>query len=354
MSATIDINKSKFVIFGAGHDYTLADSGIGEKDPLILYFGAYTAIFDRTDRYCWISTSSYNIQQGIHVLDMKNGWEEVEQDIIPTGITCLLLHPINVSNNIGIAILSNSEVYVFDLTEGTIIKSGTIPGQLYVDVAMSSECYMFGDKIYFINATNINYHQLYTLDLDDFSLTYSNNNEVVGFIDDDSIYTFHGLTWYADYYHAYSYDYALSNIQWEVMGAVPGSASFDDVYMPSNFTANGYIYAFTKAGTDKWKLGKYNASSAPDFITPSPQKLFGEFDIAVPTIWRNVIFSNTKRYAAFFILNLGLFYTDFENVYKLDEPSSFTYGQVFPLGMDEHYILIADGAYSYLKIYQYR
>ena len=31
MSATIDINKSKFVIFGAGHDYTLADSGEGEK-----------------------------------------------------------------------------------------------------------------------------------------------------------------------------------------------------------------------------------------------------------------------------------------------------------------------------------
>ena len=31
MSATIGINKSKFVIFGAGHDYTLADSGNGEK-----------------------------------------------------------------------------------------------------------------------------------------------------------------------------------------------------------------------------------------------------------------------------------------------------------------------------------
>lgn len=31
MSATIDVNNSKFVIFGAGHDYTLADSGEGEK-----------------------------------------------------------------------------------------------------------------------------------------------------------------------------------------------------------------------------------------------------------------------------------------------------------------------------------
>ncbi len=31
MSATIGINKSKFVIFGSGHDYTLADSGEGEK-----------------------------------------------------------------------------------------------------------------------------------------------------------------------------------------------------------------------------------------------------------------------------------------------------------------------------------
>lgn len=31
MSATIGINKSDFVIFGAGHDYTLADSGEGEK-----------------------------------------------------------------------------------------------------------------------------------------------------------------------------------------------------------------------------------------------------------------------------------------------------------------------------------
>lgn len=31
MSATIGINNSKFVIFGAGHDYTLADSGEGEK-----------------------------------------------------------------------------------------------------------------------------------------------------------------------------------------------------------------------------------------------------------------------------------------------------------------------------------
>lgn len=31
MSASIGINKSKFVIFGAGHDYTLADSGEGEK-----------------------------------------------------------------------------------------------------------------------------------------------------------------------------------------------------------------------------------------------------------------------------------------------------------------------------------
>ena len=31
MSATISANNSKFVIFGAGHDYTLADSGEGEK-----------------------------------------------------------------------------------------------------------------------------------------------------------------------------------------------------------------------------------------------------------------------------------------------------------------------------------
>lgn len=31
MSATIGINNSKFVIFGSGHDYTLADSGEGEK-----------------------------------------------------------------------------------------------------------------------------------------------------------------------------------------------------------------------------------------------------------------------------------------------------------------------------------
>ena len=31
MSATIGINNLKFVIFGAGHDYTLADSGEGEK-----------------------------------------------------------------------------------------------------------------------------------------------------------------------------------------------------------------------------------------------------------------------------------------------------------------------------------
>lgn len=31
MSATIGINDSKFVIFGSGHDYTLADSGEGEK-----------------------------------------------------------------------------------------------------------------------------------------------------------------------------------------------------------------------------------------------------------------------------------------------------------------------------------
>ena len=29
MSATIAINDLKFVIFGAGHDYTLADSGDG-------------------------------------------------------------------------------------------------------------------------------------------------------------------------------------------------------------------------------------------------------------------------------------------------------------------------------------
>ncbi len=31
MSATISVKNSKFVIFGAGHDYTLADSGEGEK-----------------------------------------------------------------------------------------------------------------------------------------------------------------------------------------------------------------------------------------------------------------------------------------------------------------------------------
>lgn len=31
MSATIGVNNSKFVIFGSGHDYTLADSGLGEK-----------------------------------------------------------------------------------------------------------------------------------------------------------------------------------------------------------------------------------------------------------------------------------------------------------------------------------
>lgn len=347
MSATIDTNDLKFVIFGAGYDGTLPDSGEGGiRKVKPMNFTASYASFDATGQYCWLVSSSSNIPSGIHKFDMLNDWEEVSQSIIDTEVATILLHPTNSENNYGIALTQSGymqiDFTVFDMTDDTVIKTGTIAWNIGVG---GYECALIGDYIYFITTDG----KLWTIDTVNQTVSIDNPNRILSFIDDHNICAIHDITWFSDWARYMSYDYSL-NVNWEVMAQKAGANGFGTLL---NFCANGYIYGLFE-DNGKWKFGEYNGNGTSDFYTPTPTKVLKQSEVfdSLPSL-SNLVYSTDKAYGAFWIAGKGIYYTDFDKVSKLDDASSF-HTDAHPVGMDDHYILVTSNDSNEMKLYTYR
>lgn len=355
MSANIIINKIKFSVFGRGYDDDRGNSGTGEIIKVNnLRFNAISGAFDDTGNYCWImNASTYDsyLSYGVHKLDVSNDWAEVSQSIIPENVEVIVCHPSNVVNNIGLVFANNgngSDVILFDLTDDTVINSGTYEEMpVVLQDKGPYEVQMVGDYIYVMNKNNGVLYALYTTDM---SISkYTTGDALRGFINNSTIYAYHGITWFSDYLRLYKLGMDLSQI-WEIMAPTSGSDGFPNVEI-DGFAGNGYIYLPAKVN-GKWRIGQFKTNSSTDFVTPRPARTFGDFEDR-PVLYRSVMFSDGKTRATLFT-NLGVYVTDFDSVVYVCPNSDFhLYGHGTPICMNEKYILALIDGMSGMRLYEY-
>lgn len=314
MSATIEIGKLKFSVFGKGYENTRNNSGSGAREGEVLNYGSRYAEIDATGRYLWLCGDF-----GIRKIDTFT-WEEVSMGDIPNWWG-YLNHPKNVSNNLGIICENYQQSYagkIFDLTTNEIISEGTFA---YPPSAGALEdCILVDDTILFATLTQgraTNYVK--TLAIDDFTMTRTGEigRSIVGFTDNSHVYGYYPKEWF----------YQDNNISlittsgswvWDVQRSY-----FNNVAV-GGITRNGKIYVASAIG-GKWVLGEYPQTPAPDFDTPTPSRYFGEFSgypNAVYSAAINVKYSTLRDMALICTSDTGIYITDFEDVYKISDANA--------------------------------
>ena len=337
MSAIIDIGKMKFSLFGRGYDDDRADSGNGDvivldKIPFLANFGA----IDETGQYAWLANSD-----GVKKYDLTD-LSEVTQTILPVASTSLY-HPCNVANNYGIA-FQGSTCTVFDLTDDTIIKTGTVS---YSPVTRC-DVILDGSKVWFVTlgqgrATNY----VYSLELTDLSMTQVSwgNTGVIGFVTNSQICGYMPPEWY--YQKAYIYGLGRDgSTLWTVTSAGQGSSAFPNI-VSAGWGRNGRIYMPVNKYSS-WRMGAF-PFKATDYETPKPISIFGKFEqmpvTASATINYSVVHSIGKNKTAFGTGN-GVYWTDYKDLILLDSEISF------PIAMDENTILTKASTELYTYVYR--
>lgn len=341
MSATINAKKIKFHVLGNGFDNVRNDSGFGAKS----YVGdlyVWGAMIDDTETYMWLRTGD-----GLKKYQIGD-FTEVAQNTIPTSCN-MILHPNNVENNYGLAFDNGTDLYLFDLTDDTLIgrTTGTLPTAAGF---YSYDCVLYGNKIYFMskNLARTN-PTLYVLDLEDMTLTSSviaSNVGACGFVDSSVIYVCYPREWFYQTTTAYAINYSGGNI-WT-------NTQFDnnnDANMWA-LVGNGKLYLPVKIdGT--WHFGVFNATPNPTFRPPSPIRTIGNFD-SIPALdnsghsSRHDVAYNEGRTKACMWTRQGLLYTDFQTIEKLDTVDAV------PLAVSDRYVLCSDiNSFSNHKFYVY-
>lgn len=339
-----EIENLKFTIFGHGYDATRNDSGRGtasyEKD---IY--AYSGIIDETETYLWLTNGGVS-DGGLHKYRLSN-FEEVEQTSIPSE-TVYLLHPTNVQNNIGIAFVSATQAYIFDLTDDTVI--GTVTGDNLPSTAGfdSWDCALIDNKIYFTR-TRCSLHtslDLCSIDLSDMSYSVStifSNISCNGFVNDSLLYAYYVREWFYQSDCAYGIGFDGST-QWSNTGI-----NRNENMGATALVGNGKLYMPVRID-DVWHYGEFDGTSNPTFSPVSPIRTFGSFEnppeiSASGHSYRvDVAYNNGKTKACVWT-QLGLLLTDFHKV------ETMTTDNVVPLALSDKYLIATNHDQYNPKLY---
>jgi hypothetical protein len=148
------------------------------------------------------------------------------------------------------------------------------------------------------------------------------------------MYCFRPAQVVGDYKRIFGIDRS-GNTVWDRMAQAQGVAGFENVNM-AGFGKSGKIYVPTYIG-GAWKIGEYDASSAPNFDAPNPSKTLGRFnsnlDLSGSSL--GLAYSN-ERTKAVFVTTLGVLYTDFNACEILSESADI------PLACSDKYIICSD------------
>ena len=309
MSATIDVGKLKFTIFGKGYDDDRGNSGTGVKEGAVLNYAASMAEIDATGRYIWLVGDF--VTNEMQKVDTYT-WTAVSTGDVPH--YKYINHPKNVANNYGLVIdqYGGSNMgCLFDLTTNEIFNSGEINPNYQVG---DEDCILVDDKIKLATlAQGRTTNRIRTLDIDtfDMSVTAEFGRALVGFTDNTHVFGYYPKEWF----------YQDSNISmlttsggwvWDIQ-----QSSFDNIVV-NGFTRDGKIYLPSHIN-GKWVLGEYPQTPAPDVNTPSPTRYFGDFGGYPNALYSGIqIVYNTDRSIALMCTsNIGAFITDFQDIYKI-------------------------------------
>lgn len=337
MSANIPIGKLSFTVFGSGYNSDRADSGSGMKQSIPLAFAASYAEFDPTGEYCWIKKD--NNGAGLYKYRTRD-WTIVDQGLVPTNLG-YLYRPSNTEDGYGIAYpntISSEDAYLFDLTTNEIISSASVS----TIIQGLLDCIDVGSGIYrfCIKSNNRGIISIYSVDTSDFTVTKSSdigNRAGVGFIDDDSMYAYYKPEWF--YQQAYVGSYNTAGGQDWGQQAPEGDNQFSNVSMHGFTDANGHIYVPTLVN-GVWKIGEYDGTSQVNFITPNYIRAFGNLGETKPTILPYVAYSCDRSLVAFMVQDVGLYLSDFDDVYLI---SDFESAEYRPLAVSENMIICVKG-----------
>lgn len=334
MSATIDIGKLKFSVFGNGFEGSRTDSGNGENEPKILNYMSEYAAIDITGEYIWLVTLGQTKQYRI-----SNWTNTANLDSAP------LYHPCNVENNYGVSLISSTRVLIFDLTTGETIKDITTPA--YSSQSGLQDCILVEDAIYLVKCTAQRDSLVITeISLEDETVTSTtvSGTSVCGFSSDTTIYGYWAKEWFSQVSSAYSWNKSATGI-WTV------TETHEQNFRTHlhGLCGNGFLYLPTPED-GVWKLGVYDAYNVPDFITPNPIRTFGRFASSLEfssNVGLHYCYNHGKTKAVF-SSNIGTYYTDFSSIKQLHEDQVY----MMPLAMNDK-MVISNVGNQKTSIYQF-
>lgn len=341
MSAAIDVGKLKFTIFGSGFEDDRANSGPGDKGDIDKYaLGITSAVIDSTGDYIWMCARGNGVfPVGLHKYDFEN-WTEVAHSIPTTSSAYqCIVHPTNVANNYGVYI-QGTDWTVFDLTDETVIISGSDPNLPFVTYSNERDCVLNGDHIYIASAIQTRTVQtVWDIDIVNGTFTETtafNGDCSCGFFDDSNLYGYYPPVWFYQDKKYYSNTISGSH-NWTVTSPSDGTPNVS----MSGFGRNGLIYLPSKL-YGSWRMGAYVGNVAPDLVTPKPLTYFGKFT-AEPFITSHGF--TTERTKCAFSSDLGVYVTDFDELIKIDS------ADLKILCLDSTRVVCSDSNFSNIIIY---
>lgn len=347
MSANIGTNKLKFSVFGKGFDDTRNDSGDGYAETVDNYaISEMTGAIDQTGEFVWFARSGLVKKR---VDDMTT----VAQSVYNGSTSSFVGKPCNVDNNYGFFMNEDNEFKIFDLTDGTIIQSGT-QTNLYYICSRTCDIILVGTKIYLITLSPQRWDQYIAwFDITDgtSSCTFFDGQVAIsGFADESTILVQNIPQWFSDSKGLSAYN--LSHVRkWLLWADIQGGGGFPNCEY-KGFGANGKMYLPVKT-YGKWRMGVFSASHAPSINgTPHPISTFGEFASQPDFYWRNnqrygLAFTDGKKDVAF-LTNLGLYWSDFKDVIKI------TSDEEIPIAMNDKVIFTTNYVYGRIRKFTYR
>lgn len=345
-----NITDMKFSVFGRGYDDVRADSGDGAIEDYNRYaMGICSGCFDSTGQYLWLGCYGNGHAAGLLKYDMDDDFTEVAHSVPTSSVATVVLHASNDSNNLGLA-LQGSNWWVFDLTDDTVVASGSDANIAnYIDWARTPFDVVLRDTTFYIcqprRTRGIKY--IMTLDYDSgaFSASQLSGFQRSGgsFINDSLVYLFYPAEW------NWSNDYisGVSTGASEIWG-YQTTGVFNNVQL-MGFGRKGRLYVPSFV-YGSWRLGEYNGTRVPDFETPKPIKLIGKF-ASKPTI-ADFQFSHEQKHVGI-NTDIGTFVSNFEDTEKIIDAGRSVFA------VNDKYLVVDTGYWdsarpSSIGIYKYR
>lgn len=347
MSATIGSKKMKFAVFGRGFEDTRNDSGSGFVESTDNYsLGAVHAVIDETNEFVWFSTLV-----GVKKRKLSD-MSAVTQTVYTGNDQTFVGKPYNVASNIGVLIAGANKFFLFDMTDDTIIQSGT-QNNLSGFLNRSADCQLIGDNIYLISTAP----QADDVYLAKFNITdgtsscsiITSNVADSGFMNDSSFYCASIPVWFSDHKTIYAKNLNGST-KWSLTASEGGSSGFPNIGQ-AGFCGHGKFYLPTYMNS-AWRIGEFSANHTPNVITPRPIRTFGKFSSRPDFMWgyneKMGVAFNSGKTDVVFLTSIGLFRTDFNDVEKLSD------SMLVPLAINDNLVVARNTIMTMIYVFHYR